>query len=107
MPEDANTICGQMIQRLLRRENLSEAETRQMFHLILRGQPSDFQQGAFLAALTAKGETAAEIAGGWWAVDELDTVHPPIARPERLVDTCGTGMDSCKTFNISTIASVV
>jgi len=105
--EDADALCGQAIQRLLRGEHLSEAETCQMFHLILRGQPGELQQGAFLAALTAKGETAAEIAGGWRAVDELDTIHPAIAHPESLVDTCGTGMDSCKTFNISTLASLV
>ncbi|MDR3089551.1 MAG: anthranilate phosphoribosyltransferase [Desulfobulbaceae bacterium] len=105
--EDADALCGGMIARLLRREDLSEEESWRMFRLILDDKPAELQQGAFLAALTAKGETAAEIAGGWRAVDELDTIHPPIACHESLLDTCGTGMDSCKTFNISTLASLL
>ena len=65
------------------------------------------QQGAFLAAITAKGATPAEIAGIWEAIYEIDTVkvHPEVCCP--LVENCGTGMDSIKTFNISTAASLV
>jgi anthranilate phosphoribosyltransferase len=64
-------------------------------------------QGAFLAAITAKGATAEEIAGIWEAIYEIDTVkvHPQVSGP--LAENCGTGMDSIKTFNISTAASLV
>jgi len=65
------------------------------------------QQGAFLAALKAKGETAEEIAGSWEAIYELDTVKVTPCTPYPLVENCGTGMDTLKTFNISTAASII
>ena len=60
-----------------------------------------------MAALVAKGETAEEIAGAWEAIYELDTVKitPELANP--VVENCGTGMDTLKTFNISTASSIV
>ena len=65
------------------------------------------QQGGFLAAMTAKGETAPEIAGGWRAIYEYDTNKVSINGNDELIDNCGTGMDSYKTFNISTAASII
>ncbi len=64
-------------------------------------------QGAFLAAISAKGPTPEEMAGAWEAIYETDTtkVAPLVQTP--LVDNCGTGMDGFKTFNISTAASIV
>jgi anthranilate phosphoribosyltransferase len=78
-----------------------------MFTQVLRGEQPDLQQGAFLAALVAKGETAAEIAGAWEAIREVDTVkvEPEVEGP--ILDNCGTGMDPFKTFNISTAASII
>ena len=73
----------------------------------MNNEQPDLQQGAFLAAITAKGATPAEIAGIWEAIYEIDTVqvHPDVNGP--LVENCGTGMDGIKTFNISTAASLV
>ena len=68
---------------------------------------SEIQQGAFLAALTAKKETAEEIAGGWQAIYENDTNRVEICEDVELIENCGTGMDSFKTFNISTAASII
>jgi anthranilate phosphoribosyltransferase len=63
------------------------------------------QQGAFLSA--AKGETSEEIAGCWEAVFMHDTIKvtPRVNGP--VIENCGTGMDSFKTFNISTASAVV
>lgn len=105
MDMEKNRAMGGVIARLIGRENLSREESYASFCQVLGNEVSDMQQGAFLAALTAKGETAAEVAGGWRAVYELDTTKVPVEGT--LVDNCGTGMDSFKTFNISTAASLV
>jgi anthranilate phosphoribosyltransferase len=78
-----------------------------MFRDVLLNKQPDLQQGAFLAALTSARPTPEEIAGSWEAIFEIDTIK---ARPEvdgYLVENCGTGMDRIKTFNVSTLSSVV
>ena len=105
MDTEKNRAMGQVITRLINKENLSNQEAHAAFCQVLRSEVSELQQGAFLAALTAKGETADEVAGGWRAVYELDTNKVAVA--DSIVDNCGTGMDSFKTFNISTAASLV
>ncbi len=101
-----NQELGGIITRLIDKENISQQESHEAFCMVLNNEVSDMQQGAFLAALTAKGETADEVAGGWRAVYELDTRKVDLADLET-ADNCGTGMDSFKTFNISTAASLV
>lgn len=93
--------------RLINNEDLTRPEAKHMFCRVLNNEESDMHQGAFLAALAAKKETETEIAAAWEAIYELDTVkvHPKTDAP--LVDNSGTGMDSLKTFNISTAASIV
>lgn len=103
---EKNKAMGQIVTRLINKENLSQQESYAAFCQVLGSEVSDMQQGAFLAALTAKGETAAEVAGGWKAVYELDTKKVAVG-DLAIVDNCGTGMDSFKTFNISTAASLV
>jgi len=106
MDMEANRAFGHIIGRLINKENLGQDEAYNAFSLVLKNKVSEMQQGGFLAALTAKGETAAEVAGGWQAVYELDTNKVKFDDLE-VVDNCGTGMDSFKTFNISTASSVV
>jgi anthranilate phosphoribosyltransferase len=106
MDMEKNKAMGQCIVRLINKENLSQEESYRAFCQVLGNEVSEMQQGAFLAALTAKGETAAEVVGGWRAVYELDT-HKVDLDGQTIVDNCGTGMDSFKTFNISTASSLV
>ncbi|MDY6824997.1 MAG: anthranilate phosphoribosyltransferase [Thermodesulfobacteriota bacterium] len=98
---------GDTISRLIRRENLTRSEAEQAFTLVLNDGTTPVQQGAFLAALAAKGETADEIAGAWEAIYYQDTVHVPLDPSLPVVENSGTGMDTFKTFNISTAAAIV
>ncbi len=107
MREQSLRAFGRIIQRLVSGNALTRQETYAAFGEVLRNGQPDLQQGAFLAALVAKGETAAEIAGAWEAIDGLDTVHVEGALPKPVADNCGTGMDAFKTFNVSTAAAIV
>jgi anthranilate phosphoribosyltransferase len=72
---------------------------------IMDGACDQQQIARLLAALHTKGETVAEVAGAAAAMRRRMT---PIrsSRPD-LIDTCGTGGDGAKTFNISTAAALV
>ena len=107
MTNDKLKMFGGKIAALLNGEDLSREETKDMFRQVLLDEQPDLQQGAFMAALTAKGETAEEVAGAWEAIYELDTVKVTPEVPEPLIENCGTGMDSFKTFNISTAAAII
>jgi anthranilate phosphoribosyltransferase len=91
--------------RLLEGASLARAEAREVMDVIMRGDATPAQIGAFLIALRAKGETADEIAGCAEAMRE----HVVAVRPQRddLVDTAGTGGDGARTLNISTAAALV
>ena len=98
---------GSLITRLINKKNLSHVEAYEAFRQILLNEQPEIQQGAFLAALKAKGETTEEIAGSWEAIYEFDTTKVIPETNSPLVENCGTGMDEIKTFNISTAASVI
>ena len=98
---------GATIGKLTRGEGLSRGEAKEAFRQVLMDEQPDLHQGAFLAALVGKGETPEEIAGSWEAIYEYDTAQVTPETAEPLVENCGTGMDSLKTFNISTAAAVV
>lgn len=69
------------------------------------GLCTDVEIALLLTALHAKGETVAEIAGAAAAMRRQMT--PIRTRRTQLVDTCGTGGDGSRTFNISTAAALV
>ena len=98
---------GNRIMDLVRGKHLTREEARQMYTEVLLEKQPDLQQGAFMMILSAKGETAEEIAGSYDAIYELDTVKVHPVTPGPLVDNCGTGMDELKTCNISTAASII
>ena len=100
-------MFGKVIGELIQKKSLDRSECRHMFLEILGNTQSEMQQGAFLAALAAKGETVEEIAGVWEAIYELDTVQVKPGSNLELTENSGTGMDTFKTFNISTAASVI
>ena len=68
------------------------------------GEVDAVQTGAFLVALRAKGETAAEMTG---LVKTMLRFATPLEVPGPLIDTCGTGGDRAGTLNVSTLAALV
>lgn len=107
MTENSMKNFGTAITRLIQKDNFSREEMRFYFDQILNNNETDMQQGAFLAALAAKGETADEIAAVWESIYELDTVKVSPNVEGDILENSGTGMDAVKTFNISTAASIV
>jgi len=107
MSFNANKEFGAIITRLISKKNLTRKEAKQAFITILNNETSEMQQGAFLSALTSKGETAGEVAGSWEAIYDLDTTKVSIDQGMNIVENSGTGMDTFKTYNISTAASII
>ncbi len=107
MSQTVNREFGSLITRLISRENLTRNQAKQAFVSVLNNDVTDMQQGAFLAALAAKGETKQEVAGSWEAIYDLDTTKVNLKPGIKSVDNSGTGMDTFKTFNISTAASLI
>jgi anthranilate phosphoribosyltransferase len=98
-------VIASALQRVVNRECLSSAETRQVIHAMVEAHDSDLQVAALLAALRARGETIDEIVGAAEAMRELAAPVPEA--PAGSVDTCGTGGDRSGTFNISTGGAIV
>ena len=94
------------IQHLIDGNHLSEAEASDVMRQIMEGQATDAQIAALAVALRMKGETVEEITGFARIMREY-AVHVPVHTDKVIVDTCGTGGDSLKTFNVSTAAALV
>ncbi|BFM41106.1 anthranilate phosphoribosyltransferase [Synechocystis sp. LKSZ1] len=95
------------LQQLLDRQSLSQTQATQLMQGWLEDDISPVLSGAILAALQAKGVSAAELAG-MAQVLQSQSLSSSASRPgEALVDTCGTGGDGASTFNISTAVAFV
>lgn len=106
-------MMREALQRLIEGQDLSRTEARELLAAILQGPASEAERSRFdvrvagiLAALAAKGETVEEIAAfaevmrGAMADIGLD------GESGGWVDTCGTGGNARKVFNISTAAAL-
>lgn len=96
----------QAIAKLVERQNLTRAEAAALMEATMSGQATPAQTAGWLIALRMKGETAEEIAG----CAETMRRHAVAVHPHRkaeLIDTCGTGADRVKTFNVSTAVAFV
>jgi len=86
-------------------KNLSEEKMSQMITKILSGDITHAQIGAFMGALSTKGETFEELIGAARAMrrkaKRIQTAGAVV------LDTCGTGGDGTNTFNISTTTAIV
>jgi len=95
------------IAKVIDREDLTAEEAEQAMRIIMTGEATQAQIGAYLVALRMKGETVPEITGSALAMRsvvnhvEVDTKGAP------LFDIVGTGGDGAHTFNISTSAAFV
>ena len=94
----------QSINNISRGKDLNFEESKTIFLNIMSGKMRENLIYNFLINLSAKGETAAEIAGGVYAL--RDKVLK-VKTTEDIVDTCGTGGDGKNTLNISTASSLL
>ena len=90
---------------LMRRENLTFAETHAIMRQIMTGVLSDPQIAAFLMGMAVKGETAEEISAAAQVMREL--MKPVHLKVDNVVDIVGTGGDGANLFNVSTASSFV
>jgi anthranilate phosphoribosyltransferase len=94
------------LQKLVDRSDLTDQESQEIMKEIMSGNATSAQIAAFLTALRMKGETITEITAFAKIMQQFcHQIHPRVN--ERLVDTCGTGGDKIKTFNVSTTAAFV
>ncbi len=84
--------------------SLSENQAETAFDIIMSGDATPSQMGAFLMALRVRGETVDEIAG---AARIMRAKAVAIDAPPGAIDTCGTGGDASGSFNISTASALV
>ena len=90
---------------IISRTDLNQSQMAEMMAEIFDGKTTDAQVGAMMAALATKGETVEELAGAARAMRKK--AHRIQAAAMPVVDTCGTGGDGLKTFNISTTTAFV
>jgi anthranilate phosphoribosyltransferase len=98
-------VIPSLLPRLLRGESLTEDEAQAVIGHVMDGEASEAQIAGLLVALRAKGESVSEIVGAARAM----RLHAIAVAPRRrdLLDTCGTGGDGLRTFNVSTTAGLV
>lgn len=94
------------IQKLIEGISLTHEESREVVREVMSGRATNAQTAALLTALRMKGETVEEFIAFASVMREHCQQIRPIVEG-RLVDTCGTGGDKIKTFNISTAAAFV
>lgn len=93
------------LERLIRHEDLTEAEMIEVMDQIMEGVATPAQIGGILTALRVKGETVEEITGAARVMRQKSlkvNYTAPI-----VIDTCGTGGDGANTFNISTTVAFI
>ena len=107
--EEKLRAFGRLVVKLQQREDLTTAETREAYRQIWRNEQPELHQGAFIAALKCKGETKDELIGVAEAFGEEWSKHFPhkVSAGQPHLGICGVGMDSLKTVNISSGASVI
>lgn len=94
------------IKKLSFRESLTEDEVRNVINQIMKGEATSAQIGGFLIGLRINGETPSQILGAVKALRD-NGIKVKIKNTDHLIDTCGTGGDGGKTFNISTAVAII
>lgn len=94
-----------ILEGVLNGENLSKADARQVMQEIMAGELSSSQISSLLTSLRMKGETIEEITGFTEAIKSFAKEFS--IDDKYAIDTCGTGGDGGKTFNISTAVAII
>jgi anthranilate phosphoribosyltransferase len=100
-----NMNISGLLEKLMRRENLTVDEAAEAMGAIMSGDATPAQIGALLVGLTMKGERPQEIVG---LAKTMRANAVQLSRTfDNVFDTCGTGGDRSGTFNISSAAALV
>lgn len=99
-------VIDDAIKKLSLKESLTEDEVRDVINQIMKGEATSAQIGGFLIGLKINGETPDQILGAVKALRD-NFIPVKIEKPKHLIDTCGTGGDGAKTFNISTAVAII
>ncbi|HEX4300460.1 MAG TPA: anthranilate phosphoribosyltransferase [Gammaproteobacteria bacterium] len=98
---DIKDAIGTIVSRI----DLKPEEMHAVMRQIMTGGATPTQIGGFLTGMRAKGETVEELSAAAVVMREL--AMRVKADPKNLVDTCGTGGDNRRLFNVSTAAAFV
>ena len=93
-----------LIAKVANGDSLNRDDARQAFDILMSGEATPSQIGAFLMALRVRGETVDEIFG---AVSSMRARMIPVTAPADAMDIVGTGGDGLGTYNISTLAAII
>ncbi len=109
MEEAGLRAFGALIVRMQMGGALTRDECRGAFEQIFAGTPPDLMSGALIEVLRAKGPSVEELSGLIEAhnADWLAQSPGEIETPEPHLAIVGVGMDTLKTINVSSGASIV
>ena len=93
-----------LLLKLTEGKNLTETEAFDAILTIMKNEAEPALTGAFLTALSIKGETPTEIIGASRAMMEVAEIIDP---GYDVLDIVGTGGDRSFSFNISSVSAIV
>ena len=99
------SVIQQHLATLIDRQDLTASAMESAMDSIMQGEATPAQIAGFIVALRMKGETVTELAAAARVMRKLSS-KVDLGQHD-LVDTCGTGGDGQKTFNISTASAIV
>ena len=91
--------------RLAGGDDLTRDEMQSVMRIIMNGEATAAQVGAFLMGLSVKGESVEELVGA--AVIMRELAARVAVDAARVCDSVGTGGDVAKLFNVSTASALV
>ena len=102
--DDKSNNIKELINLVAEGQSLNQKQSENAFDIIMSGEATPSQIGAFLIALRVRGETVDEITG---AARIMRAKALLINAPDNAIDIVGTGGDAKGTLNVSTAASFV
>ena len=93
------------IRSVARSIDLDREQMNSVMRIVMQGDATPAQIGAFLTALHIKGETVDELTAA--AIVMREFAAAVSVRSDKVVDTVGTGGDAAGLFNVSTAAALV
>jgi anthranilate phosphoribosyltransferase len=104
---EINNNWTELLQQLIEKQSLSQPQAAELMQGWLNEEINPVISGAILAAIQAKGVSAAELAGMAQVLQSQSLQKDRLMHSEPVIDTCGTGGDGASTFNISTAVAFV